>query len=82
MRISIQKSTGRVVEMQSHATPGTLAKNAVAAGFKKADVEEREVTPEEYYALVEEQRPPAPEPTKAELLDQVQALLAKVEALS
>ena len=48
MRICIQKSTGKLIEMQSDATEGTLIQNAVDAGFPLDDIEEREITPEEW----------------------------------
>lgn len=59
MKICILKSTGAVLEMQSDATDGTLIKNAVSAGHSAADVEEREVTPAEYEALMAAARSPA-----------------------
>lgn len=55
MRISIQKSTGKLLEMQSNATEGTLIANAVAAAYAQSDVEERVVTDAEYQALVSAQ---------------------------
>ena len=58
MIVAVQKSTGKIIEMQSDATPGTLIANAVAAGFSEADVVERETSPEEYKALMEVQEPP------------------------
>ncbi len=58
MRICVQLSTGKVIEMQSGATAGTLIKNAIGAGFAAGDIEEREVTPAEYEALF----PPPPAP--------------------
>lgn len=47
---------GRVIEMQSHATAGTLLANAAAAGIVGAT--EREVTQQEYNALMLSQRNP------------------------
>jgi len=38
MLVSIQISTGRVIEMQSHATAGTLVTNAVNSGYLPEDV--------------------------------------------
>ncbi len=40
MRVSRQISTGNLIEMQSHATAGTLIKNAVASGYIESDIEE------------------------------------------
>jgi len=48
MRICIQKSTGKLIEMQSDATEGTLIKNALSAGFLPDDIEEREITEAEW----------------------------------
>ena len=42
MLVSIQISTGRVIEMQSHATAGTLVTNAVNSGYLLEDVLEIE----------------------------------------
>lgn len=55
MLIAIRKSTGRVIEMQSHATTGTLIDNAVIAGIDASDVEEREVTLDEYTVIMSAQ---------------------------
>lgn len=52
-RVCLERATGKVLEYQSHATEGTLLKNAVAAGFLLSDVEEREVTSQEWAALRE-----------------------------
>src|SRR5258708_5628058 len=52
MRICILKATGKLLEMQSDATEGTLIQNAVNAGFAAADIEERVVTPEQYAILI------------------------------
>ena len=74
MIVSIQISTGRVIEMQSHARPGTLIANAVVAGFNANDIEEREVTYEEYLALVP---PPVPvDQSNIDLIDK------KIKALA
>ena len=43
MRICIHKATKHIIEMQSHATAGTLIGNAVNAGYSLDDIEEREV---------------------------------------
>ena len=42
MLVSIQISTGLVIEMQSHATAGTLVNNAVNSGYLPEDVLEIE----------------------------------------
>ena len=42
MLVSIQISTGFVIEMQSHATAGTLVNNAVNSGYLLEDVLEIE----------------------------------------
>lgn len=76
MRVSIQTSTGRVLEMQSDATAGTLIDNAVGAGFVKDDIEEREVTQAEYTALMLIQEPPSSE-KKIRVEDLAAALIGK-----
>lgn len=50
MKICVVKATKRIIEMQSHATAGTLIQNAINAGYAEADVEEREVDQTEYAA--------------------------------
>jgi ATP-dependent exoDNAse (exonuclease V) alpha subunit len=51
MRICTEKSTGKILEMQSDATEGTLIQNAVNAGHVAADVEEKEITNAEWATL-------------------------------
>lgn len=77
MRICTQKSTGRVLEMQSAATEGTLIANAVLAGYSAADTEERLVTSEEYEVLLSAQ-PKTPE----ELAAEAKAKLADIDLRS
>ena len=55
MRICVHKTTGKIIEAQSHATEGTLLANAIAAGLNGANYEERVVTHEEYLSLVNAQ---------------------------
>ena len=50
MRICIHKATKRIIEMQSHATEGTLIQNAINGGYSPADIEEREVDEAGYEA--------------------------------
>jgi hypothetical protein len=50
MRICIHKATKHILEMQSHATEGTLISNAINAGYLLADIEEKVVTEAEYEA--------------------------------
>lgn len=52
MRICIQKSTNRVLEMQSGATEGTLLKNALNQGYKENDLEELDVDDKGYAAAL------------------------------
>jgi hypothetical protein len=40
-----------MIEMQSAATPGTLIRNAVSAGYAPDEIDEFEPTPEQYSAL-------------------------------
>lgn len=48
MRICIEKVTGKLIEMQSDATAGTLLQNAIASGYLEQDIEEREITADEW----------------------------------
>jgi hypothetical protein len=68
MRVSIQKSTGLLIEMQSDATAGTLLQNAINAGYVEADIEEKEVTLAEWQAILDAQPKPEPQPTDADYL--------------
>ena len=54
-RVCVEKATGKLLEYQSAATPGTLLRNAMAAGLDVSTVEERDVTPQEWAMLKEEQ---------------------------
>lgn len=71
MKVCLQKSTGRVIEMQDSATDGTLITNCVNGGLDASDLEERDVTPEEYAQLI------APQQAKTLVLAQIAALEAK-----
>lgn len=68
MRVCIEKSTGRLIESQSHAREGTLIINALNAGFDEADIEEKVVTQGEYQAILDAQPKPLQEPTETEIL--------------
>lgn len=57
MRVCIEKSTGKLLEMQSDATAGTLLGNAIAAGFDPSLVEEREVNWADYSLILSAQPP-------------------------
>ena len=48
MRICTQKETGELIEMQSDATEGTLINNALLAGYKESEIEERVITEAEW----------------------------------
>ena len=52
MRICREITTKKLIEMQSAATPGTLIKNAVLAGFAASAVEELVMTPTEWVAYI------------------------------
>ena len=55
-RVCLEKSTGKLVEYQSGDAPlGILVKNAINAGYKKEDVEEKYITKEEWKIIREEQ---------------------------
>lgn len=66
MKICIEKPTNKLIEMQSDATAGTLIQNAVNAGYAESEIEEREVTQEEFQAILDAQPKPPIEPTLEE----------------
>lgn len=70
MRICVQVSTGKILEMQSDARQGTLISNAVASGIPAVDVVEEVVTPAEYRARMAIQEPP-----QAKAIDKRQAAI-------
>ena len=51
MRICTVKATGKLIEMQSNATEGTLLANAVSSGFALIDIVEKEITEAEWAAF-------------------------------
>ena len=55
MQIAIEKKTGRIILAQQGAREGTCLRNAVAAGLKESEVEEREVSEAEYARMMAEQ---------------------------
>lgn len=57
MRICKQISTGKIIEMQSDATAGTLISNAIASGFAANDIVEEIISQEQYKARMEVQEP-------------------------
>jgi hypothetical protein len=67
MRICTDKN-GKLIEMQSAATEGTLINNAINAGYKKEDIIEREVTFKEWSAIWESQPKPVIEKQKLDVL--------------
>ena len=51
-RVCLEKSTGKLIEMQSGNAPlGTLTQNAVNAGYKAEDVVEKYVNATEWEAI-------------------------------
>lgn len=56
MRICTTKA-GALIEMQSEATEGTLVQNALNAGYKAEDVEEREISTAEWKPMQEALKP-------------------------
>lgn len=65
MRVCIVKSTGKLIESQSHATEGTLIKNALSMGYLASEIEEKVVTEGEFQAILSAQ-PKAPQPPTIE----------------
>jgi len=54
MRVSFIKATGEPLEMQVSARAGTVLSNALLHGYDATEVEEREVSLEEWVAIREE----------------------------
>jgi hypothetical protein len=50
-QVCLYKDSGRLIEYQSDATPGTCTRNAAAAGIDVDNVEEREVTRPEWAVI-------------------------------
>ena len=50
-QVCLERTTGRLLEYQSDATPGTCTRNAVASGMTATEVEEHEVTEAEWQSL-------------------------------
>lgn len=78
MRICIEKSTGRLVESQSHAREGTLIINAVSAGYNEFDIEEKEATESEFQAILDAQPKPLQPPTTEERLSAIEEALLMI----
>jgi hypothetical protein len=67
-RISIQKSTGKIIEMQSggdtddqelaNARLDTLKQNAITIGFDESDIEVKWITDQAYAELAKAQKEP------------------------
>lgn len=75
MKVLINKSDNKLIEMQSHATEGTLLQNALNAGFLANDIEEKEVTPQEYQVILDLQ--PKPQKQKSGLQNLLELLVSK-----
>jgi len=69
--------------MQSDATEGTLLQNALNAGFAEVDIEEKEVTQEEFQIILDAQPKPLRPPTIEERLASTEeAILTLMEVLN
>ena len=79
MRISIYKATGKLIEMQSAATEGTLIQNALNAGLDAADIEEREITEAEWADPLASWNLPTDEQLKSSANAQRSSLLANYD---
>lgn len=78
MKICIEKVSGKLIEMQSDATEGTLTRNAVNAGYNEADIEEKEVTAEEFQAILNAQPKPLQPPSIEERVAAVEEALLMI----
>jgi len=55
-RICIEKNTGKLIEYQSGDAPlGTLTKNALSAGYKLENIEEKYITYEDWLKIRDKQ---------------------------
>jgi hypothetical protein len=53
-RVCLEKTTGKLIEYQSGDAPlGTLIQNAVNAGYKKEDIEEKYINQQEWSVIKE-----------------------------
>ena len=77
MRVLIRKSDNLLIEEQSSATAGTLIQNALNYGFKETEVEEKEVTIEEFKLILDSQpKPKQPlTPSDRERLEALEAAM-------
>ena len=54
LRISIIKSNNKIIEVQTHDAPqGTLIQNAIGWGHNENDIEEKNVTEEEFQTFID-----------------------------
>lgn len=80
MKICVQKSTSRILEMQSAAPEGLLISNAVSQGYKAEDVEELEVDAVGYMTALS--KDPVEIALRAAVIKKAQDILAAKEAVS
>lgn len=79
MRVCLEKTTGKLIEMQSDATEGTLIQNAMNAGYSAVDIEVKEVTEAEWQAIFDAQPKPEPQPTDVDYLIDLDYRLSMLE---
>src|SRR3990167_1529346 len=53
-QVCLDRKTGKLIEYQSKATPGTCLINAISAGYTEENVEERQVSLDEWAYIKEE----------------------------
>lgn len=53
LQVCLDKSTGKLLEFQTHATPGTCTRNLINAGIPPGKIIEKEVTKEEWAQIKE-----------------------------
>ena len=76
MFICIQKSTGKLVDSASTTTPGTMISN-MKQYYTESDLEEKEVTQEEFRALLNLLPKPIRTKTELEILRETVDTLVK-----
>ena len=82
MRICIVRATGKLIEAQSLATPGTLLSNAIKAGYTADQVEEKVVTDVDFVSILRTPEVIAAEEERAQRLADIADALPSWQQVS
>lgn len=77
MRVSRLKSNGKYLEGQSFALPGTLTKNALINGYDENDIEELDITKEQWEVILAGLNPETPDQVKEKKIQKEMRRLAE-----